>query len=398
MGKKYEEYLLFQRGIRNTGKKTTKNLVYYVQYRNYEGKQIGAVSTGETTKGAAHTWARLHKEQIIKKSYEKRGNPLRILLSSFYESNSQILLRRKSRGENISETHRRHCDSYCKNYFIPFFEESGISSVHDVKRPMLRELQDYIKDTEVKAKTVNSALSALRQIFSYLMEEEEIVYDPFFGLKPLVESGEKVERGTFPLEMVKMVLRESWEEKRYYLLSLLGATCGLRNSEVNALKRRNLVNRDGHSFLEVSNAFDSQTKTKTKAGKRQIPIHPYVAEQLLELIKVMSYGDEDYLFWEKGNLQPELKPLPYKVFGDSVIYTAEKMGLKEKYLNDNNITYYGWRHFYNSLLVMANVNLYKIKIVMGHSLNTNNDMTANYYKSIDNDYSDIINAVGVLFD
>jgi hypothetical protein len=120
MGKKREPYLLFQRGLRKSGKKTSKDLAYYVQYRNLEGEQISSVSTGEDTKTAAHSWAQLNMNRVIKKSYEKKGDPLRKLLADFYSANSTILKRRTDRGEKIGETHRRHCESYCSNYFILF--------------------------------------------------------------------------------------------------------------------------------------------------------------------------------------------------------------------------------------------------------------------------------------
>ena len=397
MGRKREPYLLFQRGLRKSGKKSSKDLPYYVIYRNYEGEQISPVSSGEYSKTAAHAWAALNMDKFIRKSYERKGDPLKKLLTDFYSVDSSILKRRTDRGENIGVTHRKHCASYCINYFIPFFTDNGIKSVQDVTRSLLRELQDYILDKGNKAKTVNSALSALRQIFSYLEDEEEIKSNPFYGLKQLAEAGEKTERGAFPLEKVKMAFRLSWYEKRDYLLSVIGASCGLRNSEINALQRKSMISKDGFHYFNIKSAFSADKATKTQAGIRLVPIHPFLVKELDQLIDIMEYKPDDYIFWEKRKGQEELKELPYKVFGDSVVYAAKKMGLTENYLNDNNITFYGWRHFYNSLLVKSNINIYKIKVVMGHSLNAGSDMTANYYKSIDNDYSDIINAVGVLF-
>lgn len=393
-----EDYILFQRGIKKTGKKTAKDIPYYVQYRNYEGKRISPVSTGETTKTAAHAWARLHKDRIIKKSYERVGNPLKKLLTDFYGMDSKILQRRAARGEVCKEIHRKHCEAYCKNYFIPFFDESNIKSVHDITRPILRELQDYIRETGVKAKTVNSALSALRQVFRYLEDEEEINKNPFYGLKPLAELDEKEERGAFPLDKVRLAFKLDWSDKHYYLLSILAGSTGLRNSEINALRVSSIIANDNSYHVDVRNAFDSSSKTKTKAGVRKVPLHPFVYSKLLEWIEVKNLHGNDYLFWErKKGPESELKPISYSEFGLSVVEAGRKMGLNESFMNDNNITFYSWRHFYNSLLVRAGINIYKIKTVMGHTLNTSNDMTANYYKSIDNDDSDIISAVDILF-
>lgn len=166
------------------------------------------------------------------------------------------------------------------NYFIPFFADNGIKSVQDVTHPLLRELQDYILEKGNKAKTVNSALSALRQVFSYLEDEEEIKINPFYGLKQLAEAGEKTERGAFPLEKVKMAFRLNWHEKRDYLLSVIGASCGLRNSEINALQKKSIITKDGFNYFNIKSAFNSDTSTKTQAGIRLVPIHPFLMKEL----------------------------------------------------------------------------------------------------------------------
>lgn len=396
--RKPEPYTLCLRGKKKFDKKSMKKLIFYVQYRNYEGKQISPVSTGETSRTAANAWANLNRDRILKKSYERTGDPLQEILTDFYKVDSRILKRRQDRGEPIGEIHRKHCEGYCRNYFIPFFSENGIRSVHDITRPILRELQDYLRGKRLTAKTTNTAISALRKIFEYLVDEEEIVNNPCLGLKHLAESGEKEERGAFPLEEVKGAFKLTWDDNRYYLLSLLGAGCGLRNSEINALRPSNLFEKNGYSYLEVKNAYNAETQTKTAAGRRTIPIHPIIAGRLKKHIDAMGYTDTDYLFWERTRGSEDVRELPPKVFCDSVIYAAKKMGLTEKYLNDNNITFYGWRHFYNSLLITANINPYRVKIVMGHSLDTKNDMTANYYKQITDDTVQIIDAVKILFE
>jgi integrase len=259
----------------------------------------------------------------------------------------------------------------------------------------LRELQDYIREKGNSAKTTNSAISALRVIFDYLMDEEEIATNPCYGLKHLVASEEKEERGAFKLQQVQTAFKLEWEDNRDYLLSILGASCGLRNSEINALRVSSIVEKNGYHYLDVRNAYNADTKTKTPAGKRTIPLHPEVTKALQAHIKIMGYKDDEYLFWEtrRGSLQP----LPPKVFGDSVVCAAKLMGISDKYLNDNNITFYGWRHFFNSLLVTANINPYRVKMLMGHTLDKHNDMTGNYFKQIADDTDEIIEAVGLLF-
>lgn len=395
MKTKREPFLLYQRNIRKTGKKVSKSLSYYVKYRNDEGVLISPVSTRQKTEAAAHVWATANRNRIVAKSYERKGDPLGELLTSFYAKDSKRLKRRADRGKPISDEYRIHCEGYCKNHFIPFFIENGIKSVHDVRRPLLRELQDDMRDKGLTAKTVNSAISALRVIFDYLMDEEQIDYNPCHGLKPLVVQGQE-ERGTFPLDMVKAVFKMEWPDQRSRLLSELGACCGLRNSEINALRVSSLLEMNGHHYLDVKNAHDATRNTKTEAGKRRLPLLPLLASHLTKYIKIMGLSESDYLFWEQR--EGKLQSLPPKVFGQTVVDAATLLGLSDKYLNDNNITFYGWRHFYNSLLITAGINPYRVKILMGHSLGRNNDMTANYFKQITDDTVQIIDVIRPLFE
>lgn len=394
MKTKREPFLLYQRNIRKTGKKVSKSLSYYVKYRNDEGLLISPVSTKQRTYAAASAWAIANRDRIVGKSYERKGDPLGELLTSFYAEGSKRLKHRADRGKPISDEYRIHCEGYCKNHFVPFFIENSIKSVHDIRRPLLRELQDDMREKGLTAKTVNSAISALRVIFDYLMDEEQIDYNPCHGLKPLVVQGQE-ERGTFSLDNVKAVFKMEWPDQRSLLLAELGACCGLRNSEINALRVSNLLEKNGHHYLDVKNAHTATRKTKTEAGKRKVPLLPRLATHLKEHIEIMGLSEADYLFWEQR--EGKLQSLPPKVFGQSVIDTAKLLGLSEKYLNDNNITFYGWRHFYNSLLIAVGINPYRVKVLMGHSLGKNNDMTANYFKQIADDTDEVLSAISVLF-
>ncbi|MBP7262815.1 MAG: tyrosine-type recombinase/integrase [Spirochaetia bacterium] len=394
MKTKREPFLLYQRNIRKTGKKASKNLSFYVKYRNDEGILIPAVSTRQRTSAAATAWAIANRDRIVGKSYERKGDPLGELLTTFYADGSKMLKRRADRGEPISEEYRIHCEGYCKNHFIPFFIENDIRSVHDVRRSLLRDMQDYMRDKNLSAKTVNSALSALRVIFDYLMEEEKIANNPCYGLKPLVVQGQE-ERGTLPLDKVQSVFKMEWSDNRSRLLCELGACCGLRNSEINALRVSSIVEANGHHYLDVKNAHNATRNTKTEAGKRRIPLLPQLVAHLKKHIEIMGLAEADYLFWE--HREGKLQSLPPKVFGQAVIDAAMLLGLSEKYLNDNNITFYGWRHFYNSLLITAGINPYRVKVLMGHSLGKGNDMTANYYKQIADDTEEVLTAVSTLF-
>lgn len=394
MKTKREPFLLYQRNIRKTGKKVSKSLSYYVKYRNDEGILIPAVSTRQRIYAAASTWAIANRDRVVGKSYERKGDPLGELLRSFYTDGSKMLKRRADRGASISEEYRVHCEGYCKNHFIPFFIENDIRSVHDVKRSLLRDMQDSMRDKGLSAKTVNSAVSALRVIFDYLMEEEKIANNPCYGLKPLIVQGQE-ERGTFPLDKVQAVFKMEWADSRSLLLCELGACCGLRNSEINALRVSSIVETNGHHYLDVKNAHDATRNTKTEAGKRRIPLLPRLAARLKKYIEIMGLSESDYLFWEQR--MGKLQSLPPKLFAQAVDDAAKLLGLSEKYLNDHNITFYGWRHFYNSLLIASGINPYRVKVLMGHSLGKGSDMTANYYKQIADDTEEVLAAISVLF-
>jgi len=384
----YEPFTMDKRRKGITDKTKVKDLPYYIQYRNLEGKRITAISSGITTKIAAITWANANRDRILAKHYEQKGDPLKQLLTDFYLPNSTYLQSLKNRGVDKGAEHIKHCASYMRNYFIPFFEENSIHSFHDIDRPALIELQNYIKESGEEgksAKTVNNAMSSLKQIFDYQIDNGKITgVNPFNGIKWMSDNGEKMVRGAFPLEQVKKIWDKQWDDQLLYMLTMIGATCGMRNSEIGRLKVSSIIQKKDQFFLNVE-------KSKTKAGIRTIPLHTKTHEKIVEYIAILGLSPDDYLFRQFG------KEIYYKTFGYAVKYAGGLMGFDDQYLDNNNISFYSWRHFFNSLLISSNVNIYKTKMVMGHSLNGKNDMSGNYYKQIDDDYSDVLGAVNKLF-
>lgn len=384
------EWNLYQRGKRNSGK---TNLIWYVQFRDSEGKQISPVSTGQTSKSAAMTWAVHNRDKIIQKALEGKGNSVKEILTEFYLPDSKYLVQLALRNEKIGELHRKHCCAYCRNYFIPFFDKQGITSFLDVSRSTLIDFQDWlVEEKELKNKTINNCISALKNIFEYLQNRERIKHNPFTGLQWMAENYDARTRGVFPLNKVKNLFLMDWENKLFYILNLLAASCGLRNEEIDFLRVSSIIQGRNCSLLDITNAHSDGSGTKTPAGVRKIPLHPYVDQKLREYISERGLGEDDYLFLQDGG-----KRLYYKVYGQAVRQAGTMMGFTDTNLQDDFISFYSWRHFYNSLLIDSHINSLRVKMVMGHKMPVSSDMTANYYHGIIDDYTDIIRALDYLF-
>lgn len=391
-----DSFTLFQRDKR-VSKKKTSSLIYYVQYINPQtGKRLSAKSTGQRTKSAAYTWAKAHEDIVIAKKTSSTKNPLETLLSTYYAENSIYMKKSESIDGPISVSHRKHCNQRLIKYCVPFFKESGVTTIQEVTRGMVTELRDslrigdYIEDGKPLApKTVNDIISILKVIWKALLDNGTIKENPLSGIKQ-IRNPDPMKRGVFPTASFQGVFLCDWNSEFYYMLCLLGATTGLRNSEIEALTPESIITIGNTDFLDIKFAHETNHPTKTKAGIRKIPLHPFVSTKLKNYITMRKIPNGGYIFRGESD-----KKIYWREYNKAVAHIAALMGFDKNYLEENHISFYSFRHFYNSRLLDEGINKYKVDILMGHSIGK--DMTANYYSPTDQSFSDVIDVIGKLF-
>ncbi|MDR2758651.1 MAG: tyrosine-type recombinase/integrase, partial [Spirochaetaceae bacterium] len=93
---------------------------------------------------------------------------------------------------------------------------------------------------------------------------------------------------------------------------------------------------------------------------RNIPI-PAGLRRDLEML--MGDNGQGYIFSVDGGKSPVGRRQVYKALYEAL----ENIGIDEKQRKERNLSMHGWRHFFNTTLLMANVSDNKVMSLTGHT-------------------------------
>lgn len=350
------------------------NNCYYVKYRRENTTALGSFyptkySTRTNNYDDAELFAITEKDNLLKKYFNRETNDLTKALSSYYSKNSKMLARDTLKNQ-LNDKYIKRYDSIMKKYFIPFFSgdnkflKTKRKSLAEIKRSDLNLFREYMKDKGLSSKTINSCISGLRRVLIRYNTDGIIQHNVLDTPLDPIKNDSKNKRNPFDYNKNKDVFKNEWENHLFYVTILTEFNTGMRNSELAKICFKHIEKINDMYFINMLNVG-----TKTEAAKRYIPIHNFVYNKLAEWKKENNFTDEDFLFrrYINGNAQSEiattekLYPVAAKQYGELLGYTPEEM-------KENNITFYGLRHGYKTLLDDANIQSAISEYYMGHSL------------------------------
>jgi integrase len=206
--------------------------------------------------------------------------------------------------------------------------------------------------------TVNLAFKILSIMLGEAALQGKIAANPCHGVKLLPENQKEIEILT-PVEVKKLFSkdwRSVWRNEYIYILNKLAACTGMRISEVLGLRGEFLF----EGYINVCAQYNCFGYTDTKSHKeRNIPIHKFIENDLRYL---KSKNADGYLFSEDGGKNP----ISRQRVALALNVALEKIGIDEVERKRRNLTFHGWRHFFNTTLLMADVSENKVLGVTGH--------------------------------
>jgi integrase len=165
-----------------------------------------------------------------------------------------------------------------------------------------------MKDAKLSAKTIQSYMGIVKSVVASVIDEE--TGEPVFNRKwnasvldtPVIEN-QKTPCFT-PEEITDLTCLPGWEGILYTIL----AATGLRIGEALALETKHVINGGRTLRIEQAvNRFGKIAPTKTKAGVREVDLHPDVTDTLLRYVR----GKKGLLFPSKENT-PQLSNTIFK--------------------------------------------------------------------------------------
>jgi integrase len=382
---------------------------YSIRYKDFNTNKWLPLRKSSNTDNEemAKIFAIDNREKIIKDylaKYEKKqrknnSENFYKMLDTYYTENSSYLeddsINNKRKVTAVALVANRN---FIKNYFIPFLQEKKIHTPKEITPKMYTDFKLYLQQKNLATKSVNSYLGIVNRVLQNCMRNEMIEKLPYAtgGGSIRISAQEKAEArkpNLLPIEKLKHCFDYEAKDLFPYLLAMIGLTTGMRNSEIGRIKKEDLMYLESENIYLLK-AYNNKTKfynTTETDEYRKIPLHPFVAKNIIELEK--NKNQDDYLFGdENGNIHQKKFHRAIIQFYKTINNMNGKSKDISKELQEKVISFYSFRHTFNTLCVLYRFNDKNtdrtddiIDYFTGHKIS--NKMRANYthINKVDND-------------
>jgi integrase len=343
--------------------------LYYVRYID-NGKLVPSKwNTHTNIFSEAEKFARKNRTYILSEYYTRHSarnadNKLYSILGEYYKNGSSYLEKDKNRNRILNEKTRSVYYHFMNKKFIPYLQENNINTFEKIDSPCMANFQDHLLAAGTKPQTINRYLSSVNAVFTQLLITGVIKENPLDRLKSLKMGAKSVKiRGCHPIDKMKGIFNIQWDDALSYLLCLMIYSTGMRNSEIEKIKAKDLIEIDGIYFVDIKDS-------KTENGIRIVPLHEFVYKKIKQYIKKAGKQGGDYIFSGHGG------PNQSTLYNEANALLGKKLKLSEDDLEKQKITFYSGRHFWKTLMSSEGLGDAIEEFFMGHKVS--GDVSKNY--------------------
>ncbi|MDA3951627.1 MAG: site-specific integrase [Spirochaeta sp.] len=343
--------------------------VYYAQFRDQQGNYTSAISTGESSEGAARAWA---MEYLRKGNVPThRGNTFAKFAANWWVPGECLYLKeQEASGYKKSPKYIAESRRNLENRLLPYFGPRKLTSIRPEDiinwKHQLHEKGDPETGRKLSAATINRALATLKVMLKEAVKFGYLQTNPAAEVGILKEDAKP--KGTLTQKEATKLLNEKtidtvWDGSYYhYVLNLTAAHTGMRLGEILGLTPAAIKKGE----LEVKHSWNGTEfglgDTKTHES-RQVPIPKEVEDHLKALVaKRTAPGAWDLVF----AYREDGAPLSDKRIGARLYDALKKINIPEEERDRRNITFHSWRAFFNTAALNAGVNENLVRKITGH--------------------------------
>ena len=333
-------------------------------------KKLKRTFSGKGSLAAAKSWRAATKAGVDRGTIRAPlPTTLREAADAWLEGARSGLIRNRS-GDIFKPSVIRSYDSALRLRVLP---DLGSHRLVDIRRVDVQDFADRMLAEGLDPSTIRNTINPLRVIYRRAMSRGEIAVNPTVGLELPSPQGTRdriasPSEATELLDLVPEADRTLWATAFY---------AGLRRGELRGLRWQDVDLASG--VLRVEQSWDDHegaVATKSKAGRREVPIVAKLRGHLVQHRLRVAWGDglvfgrtatspfipsnvrlRAATAWTKENAKrlkaAEEQKAENPDAEDAVL--VEPIGLHEA------------RHTFASLLIAAGVNLKAISTYMGHS-------------------------------
>lgn len=252
---------------------------------------------------------------------------------------------RNSKRKTYSPSTIREYESSRENAFALIKD----MDIHELTIDDVQDLVDARSAAGRSTKTIKNAI--------YLLKPALEKADVMLNFRQLELPEQEAEDYIIPTDEEIQKLLEATKEKdpQMYMAIVLGAFCGCRRSEIAALEKQDVDQKEMEIHITKAVVSDEigcyvQKETKTKAGKRDIDITP----EVLECLRIREKADG--VIYAPNTSLVGLTP---DVITGRFVALKKRLGFK--------FCFHGLRHYYASVMVALDIPKKYAAEAMGHS-------------------------------
>jgi site-specific recombinase XerD len=306
----------------------------------------------------AVSFAQNNRDKIIDSYLEKHQYTDNIygILQNYFQKGSSYLAIDEKRNHVLSEKTRSVYFHFITKVFIPFLHSNDVKCFPDITPPVITKFQNHLLCKSNKPQTINRYIGCIKIIFSHLLMTGIIKSDIFEQVKMLKVKTENYElRGCHEIEAVQGVFNSEWDNNLSYLLCLIIYSTGMRNSEIEKIQVKDLIEVEGCHFIDVK-------RSKTKSGIRMVPLHDFVYRKLSAYIAEAGKAADDYIFLDG------VKHNQSTLYREANIAMGGVMGISEAVLDEMGVSFYSGRHYWKTVMNAGGLGSDIEEYFMGHKV------------------------------
>jgi integrase len=328
--------------------------VYYYQCYDHSGKRMNGHSTGQSTKtGAVAYCMKLYREgNLIPK---KRVPTFEEYAQGWWDFETCGYLRWRTMRKEITESTAALFKSNMDLHIKPYFDKMKLDAITE------QDIETWLavfKGEKLKNTTANSNLHTFKIMMGEAVRRGILRDNPAARVQDLPK--EDMEIKILTMEEVRKLFNGDsgrvWDSNLVCVANKLAAFTGMRIGEILGLRGEDVFD----DYIKVCGQYSRYGFRKTKGKEiREIPITALLRDELQELINHNGMG---YLFSEDGGNKPIARSMLYREFYQAL----ERIQISGSERKGRNLSFHGWRHFFNTTLRMANVADSKLQRITGH--------------------------------
>jgi integrase len=343
-------------------------VVFYYQCYDADGRRLCGHSTGKTTKTEARKeCVRLLQAGLLVPARQKMPT-FAEYAEGWWDFETCAYLKNQRGRKDLTESYVIKCRGMVKYQILPYFGKTPLDKItaESINAWLLgfqeREVVNAGGKKEVRSYKntyANTVFGTLRLMLNEAVSRKILKSNPAAGVKKLKNDRKRIEIIT-PAE-VRRLFPADWErvwegDRLCYAANKLAACTGMRVGEILGLRGEYVF----EDYIHVHAQYDEfgYRPTKTKET-RNIPLAPVVMGELRWLAERNGRG---FLFSLDGGATPVRRRLVYNRFHEALV----RIGISRAEIQRRGLTIHSWRHFFNTMLQMANVAISKVQSITGH--------------------------------